>query len=249
MPLLPKFRSAKPPALEEREHTIAGRVLPLKLVRHARATRLTLRIERGGAGLRVTVPPKTPAHEVDRFLHRQREWLEARVEKLPENPVVRPGAKLPIRGVPHLIVHEGGRGTVSLRQGTSGPEIVVHGDIRFLPRRLADFLKAEAKKELSALVARHAAAVGRKPQAIRFRDTVSRWGSCTAQGALSFSWRIMMAPPTVIDYLAAHEAAHLREMNHGEKFWALCRDLCPRTDEAKAWLKRNGAALQAIGFG
>ncbi|HEV7255073.1 MAG TPA: M48 family metallopeptidase [Mesorhizobium sp.] len=249
MPFLPKFRSARLPALEEREHEVAGRRLSLKLVRNARATRLTLRIERGGAGLRVTVPPKTPTSEVDRFLLRQRGWLEARVQKLPENPLVRPGAKLPVRGLPHLIVHEGGRGTVSLRQGAGGPEIVVHGDIRFLPRRLADFLKDEAKKELSILVARHAAAVGRKPQAVRFRDTVSRWGSCTAGGTLSFSWRIMMAPPAVIDYLAAHEVAHLKEMNHGEKFWTLCHELCPRTDEAKAWLKRNGAALQAIGFG
>lgn len=249
MPFFPKPRSARLPALEQREHQVAGRVLPLKLVRNARATRLTLRVERGGAGLRVTVPPKTPTSEVDRFLLRQQGWLEARVERLPQNPLVRPGAKLPIRGVPHLIVHEGGRGTVSLRQGPGGPEIAVHGDLRFLPRRLADFLKAEAKRELSALVARHAAAIGKNPQAVRFRDTVSRWGSCTAQGALSFSWRIMMAPPVVIDYLAAHEVAHLREMNHGEDFWALCRKLCPRTDEAKAWLKRNGAALQAIGFG
>ena len=83
---------------------------------------------------------------------------------------------------------------------------------------------------------------------MRFKDTTSRWGSCTADGKLAFSWRIMMAPPTVIDYLVAHEVAHLKEMNHGPKFWALCRKLCPRTDEARAWLKRNGGALQAIGF-
>ena len=70
----------------------------------------------------------------------------------------------------------------------------------------------------------------------------------TSDGTLSFSWRIMMAPATVIDYLVAHEVAHLREMNHGPRFWKLCRELCPRTDEARAWLKRNGGALQAIVF-
>ena len=82
-----------------------------------------------------------------------------------------------------------------------------------------------------------------------FKDTRSRWGSCTSDGRLAFSWRIVMAPPYVIDYLAAHEVAHLAEMNHGPRFWTACRRLCPRTDEAKAWLKRHGTMLHAIDFG
>ncbi|TIO80025.1 MAG: M48 family metallopeptidase, partial [Mesorhizobium sp.] len=73
-------------------------------------------------------------------------------------------------------------------------------------------------------------------------------GSCTSEGNLSFSWRIMMAPPAVINYLVAHEVAHLKEMNHGPKFWKLCEKLCPDTDRCKDWLKRNGGALQAIVF-
>ncbi len=80
------------------------------------------------------------------------------------------------------------------------------------------------------------------------KDTRSRWGSCSYEGNLSFSWRIVMAPPLVIDYLAAHEVAHLKEMNHGPDFWALCRKLCPQMDEAKGWLKRHGSMLHAIDF-
>jgi predicted metal-dependent hydrolase len=98
------------------------------------------------------------------------------------------------------------------------------------------------------MVARHCEAAGRRAKAIRFRDTTSRWGSCTSDGVLSFSWRIMMAPTPVINYLVAHEVAHLREMNHGPKFWKLCEELCPDTERCKAWLKRNGGALQAIVF-
>ena len=90
--------------------------------------------------------------------------------------------------------------------------------------------------------------MGRKAKAISYKDTTSRWGSCTSEGRLAFSWRIMMAPPAVLDYLVAHEVAHLKEMNHGPKFWKLCEQLCPGTERCKAWLKRNGAALQAIGF-
>lgn len=243
---LTKPRPATP---VEREHIVAGRTLPLRIVENERARRLTLRIDSGGRGLRVTVPPGLAHGEVDRFLHRQRGWLEQRLAKVPDRPQVRPGIKIPLRGVPHLIVHEPAtRGTVAVGHVDGALAVFVHGDRRHLPRRLADFLKREAKREISALVEKHTAAVGRKAKAVRFKDTSSRWGSCTSDGTLSFSWRIMMAPAPVINYLVAHEVAHLKEMNHGPKFWKLCKELCPDTDRCKDWLKRNGTALQAIQF-
>ena len=244
---LRKPKRPAPPLI--RDHEVAGRSLPLRIVENDRATRLTLRIAAGGTGLRITVPPHVSVSEIDRFLERNKGWLETRLAKLPDQPQVRPGIKVPVRGVPHLIVHEPGkRGMAEKSELEGSPVLIVHGDIRHLPRRVADFLKREAKREIEALVARHTTIVGRRAKSIRFKDTTSRWGSCTSDGALSFSWRIAMAPGTVIDYLVAHEVAHLAEMNHGPKFWKLCRELCPRTDEAKAWLKRNGPALQAIGF-
>jgi predicted metal-dependent hydrolase len=246
------FRTLTKPAplpVEAREHTVAGRTLPLRIVENERARRLTLRIDAGGQGLRITVPPGLRQGEVEKFLHRHQGWLEQRLAKVPERPQVRPGIKIPFRGVPHLIVHEPGkRGTVSVEGGASGPCLIVHGDRLHLPRRIADFLKREAKREIEALVARHTASIGKDAKTIRFRDTSSRWGSCTSNGTLSFSWRIMMAPAPVINYLVAHEVAHLKEMNHGPKFWKLCAELCPDTERCKAWLKRNGSALQAIQF-
>jgi len=233
----------------EREHSVAGRTLPLRIVENDRARRLTLRIDADGQGLRVTVPPGVAAREVDRFLDRHAGWLAEKLAKVPDRPQVRPGIRIPVRGKPHLIVHQPGtRGTVTLSEGEDGPVMIVHGDRKHLGRRVADFLKREAKREIEPLVERHSAAVGRKAKAIRFRDTSSRWGSCTSDGALSFSWRIAMAPRPVIDYLVAHEVAHLKEMNHGPKFWKLCKDLCPDTERCRDWLKRNGGALQAIGF-
>lgn len=243
-----KSRPRPPTAPIERMHAIGTRSLPLRIVENARAKRLTLRIETGGKGLRVTVPPGIDPREVDRFLDRHRGWLETRLAKLPDDAALRPGVKLPVRGVPHLIVHQPGRGTVTVDTVEGEPALVVHGDGAHLQRRLADFLKREAKRDIEILVAKHTATVGRRAKTVRYRDTTSRWGSCTSDGTLSFSWRIMMAPKTVIDYLVAHEVAHLKEMNHGPKFWALCRELCPRTDEARAWLKKNGGALQAIRF-
>lgn len=246
---LKRTAPSRPPVPQEREHEVAGRRLPLRIVENDRARRLTLRIDAGGQGLRITVPPGLARGEVERFLSRHQGWLEQRLAKVPDRPQVRPGIKLPVRGVPHLVVHEpAGRGTVSLEVQDGVRVMVVCGDRRHLPRRIADFLKREAKRDIETLVARHTATVGRKAKAIRFRDTTSRWGSCTTDGNLSFSWRIMMAPPPVIDYLVAHEVAHLKEMNHGPKFWKLCKELCPDTERCKAWLKRNGGALQAIAF-
>ncbi|CAM5530790.1 putative metal-dependent hydrolase [Aquamicrobium terrae] len=239
----------RPAPVVEREHCVAGRTLPLRIVENERARRLTLRIDAGGQGLRITVPPGLRRGEVEKFLDRHQGWLEERLAKVPDRPQVRPGIKLPIRGVPHTIVHEPGkRGSAALGRDETGPVLVVHGDRLHLPRRVADFLKREAKREIEALVATHTQAVGRRAKAIRFKDTTSRWGSCTSEGNLSFSWRIMMAPQPVINYLVAHEVAHLKEMNHGRDFWKLCKELCPDTERCKAWLKRNGNALQAIRF-
>lgn len=245
-----KKSPARPPApAREREHVVAGRALPLRIVENDRARRLTLRIDAGGRGLRITVPPGLARGEVERFLTRHQGWLEQRLAKVPDRPQVRPGIKIPLRGVPHLILHEPGkRGTATIGRDESGPTLTVHGEAQHLPRRVADFLKREARRDIAALVESHCSTVGRRAKAIRFRDTSSRWGSCTADGVLSFSWRIMMAPPPVINYLVAHEVAHLREMNHGPKFWKLCEELCPDTERCKAWLKRNGGALQAIMF-
>ena len=134
------------PPVEEREHSVAGRTLPLRIVENDRARRLTLRIDAGGRGLSITVPPGIKHGEVDRFLFRHQGWLEQRLAKVPEQPLVRPGIKIPIRGVPHRIVHEPGtRGTVKISHDAGVPVLIVHGDRRHLPRRVADFLKREAK--------------------------------------------------------------------------------------------------------
>jgi len=237
--------------------TLSDRILPLQICVNARARRLTLRIEPGGQALRVTVPPGTCDTQIANFLMRLRGWLEARVAKLPkpfdEGSMMRPGIKIPYLGTPHLLVHRIGRGVTHLEneQGEAPegqPRIVLYGDVAHLPRHLRDFLQMRAKNTIAPLVACFAQEVGRKPHSIRYKDTKSRWGSCTAQGDLSFSWRIIMAPMSVVRYLVAHEVSHLVEMNHGPQFWQLCEKLSPDTKRCRAWLKCNGQALHAIHF-
>ena len=242
-------KPAKRQSSYKRSIGISGRTLPLIITENPRAKRLTLRIQPGGRGLKVTVPPHISENEVTDFVERNRGWLNSKLDLVPDKPEVREGIKIPIRGVNHLIVRQSGRGITHTIMGDDGSaRMVVYGDEKFLPRRVADFLKKEARREIEGLVAHHSKKVGRAAKSIRFRDTSSRWGSCTSDGRLSFSWRIMMAPPQVINYLVAHEVAHLKEMNHSANFWALCKELCPETDKCKSWLKRNGNKLQAIGF-
>jgi predicted metal-dependent hydrolase len=238
-----------PPLSIERPHEVGGRTLPMRIIENARAKRLTLRIDTGGKGLRVTVPSGIAMRDIDEFILRHQGWLEARLDKYPDRPKLRPGVKLPLRGVNHVLIHEAGaRGAVEQGMDEDGAYLMVYGDLRHFGRRLTDFLKREAKRDIEPMALALAAGTIRKVKSVKFKDTSSRWGSCSSDGNLSFSWRIMMAPKPVIAYLVAHEVAHLTEMNHGPKFWKLTRELCPDMERAKAWLKRNGAALQSIEF-
>jgi predicted metal-dependent hydrolase len=114
-------------------------------------------------------------------------------------------------------------------------------------RRIGDFLKREARRDLEAASRRYAAELGVAARRVTVRDQSSRWGSCSTAGALSYSWRLILAPPFVLDYLAAHEVAHLVEMNHSRRFWRVVERICPAAHAAKVWLDANGPDLHRYG--
>ncbi|UPA24437.1 M48 family metallopeptidase [Shinella oryzae] len=253
--MFPSFRTPRkalksPPPPERREIDVNGRQLPLTIRRDLRATRLTLRIEPGGRALRMTVPSGIAERDIKDFLDRHQGWLMTKLARFRTTNELADGGYVMIRGVSHRIEATGRlRGITEAVVVDDEAVLRVGGMEESIPRRICDFLKKEARLDLDRLVAVHAGRIGRKVKSMTLRDTRSRWGSCSADGALSFSWRIAMAPPHVIDYLAAHEVAHLEEMNHSSAFWALCERLCPATEEAKRWLKRNGSLLHAVDFG
>jgi len=160
------------------------------------------------------------------------------------------GAVLPVRGVPHVVLHRPDlRGRARLEHTDQGHVLLVPGEAAHLTRRVSDFLKAEARRDFETAAAHYAARLGVTLGRISIKDTRSRWGSCSARGDLSFSWRLILAPPEVLDYLAAHEVAHLREMNHSANYWAILEELCPATARAETWLKAHGASLHRYGRG
>ncbi len=196
------------------------------------------------------MPPRGTVVEAKEFAQRHGGWIAARLGRLPKPAPFVTGGIVPLRGVEHRIVHRAGaRGVVWTETRDSGERILcVAGDVDHMDRRVHDFLKREARKELAKAAATYAAELGVKVKRITIRDQSSRWGSCTSAGLLSFSWRLILAPPFVLDYLAAHEVAHLVEMNHSPRFWRVVQRVCPRMERAKAWLDTHGNDLHRYGM-
>lgn len=243
-----KTRRIASPTLENGHISDLG--APVEVRRHPGARRLTLRVSRTRRTVIVTLPVQCDLDEAGSFITRNIEWVRARLDSLPDPVPFHDGVFIPLRGDAHRIVFTGPRtrgGPVERRDMPSYPELRVAGHHEHAPRRLKDWLAKEAHRNLDERVAFHAKRLGVTAKRIAVRDQTSRWGSCSTTGVLSFSWRLIMAPPEILDYVAAHEVAHLREMNHGPRFWALVAKTMPRLDEAKRWLQIYGMDLHRYG--
>ncbi len=219
----------------------------VRIKRVAAARRFTLRVRAASRDAVLTMPVRGSLVRAKVFVDRHAGWIGVRLARLPAGTPFGPGASVPVRGVPHEIEHRpGARGTVWVEPGEV-PKLCVSGEAPFVARRVQDWLVRQARADLTEAVARHAAALGTAPKRLTLRDTTSRWGSCSSAGALNFSWRLVMAPPHVLDYLAAHEVAHLRHMNHSAAFWVVVERLYPDVAGAEAWLKRHGTGLMHYG--
>ena len=243
-----RFRRAPPePAHLDVRHE--GGPFQVMLRRRPTARRMTLRVSSATRDVVLTVPEHTDLAAARRFADGHGAWIAARLARVPERIVFAQGVLIPLRGVPHRIAHWSGvRGAASAILDPAGePIIAVAGEAPHVARRVGEFLEREARRDLAAAVKTYTEALGRPAKRITVRDTKSRWGSCSASGCLNFSWRLILAPPHVLDYLAAHEVAHLKEMNHSPRFWRTLRALCPHTDDAERWLKRHGTDLHKYG--
>jgi predicted metal-dependent hydrolase len=221
----------------------------IRLRRHRQARRYTLRIQAATREVILTMPPRGSLKEARAFADKHGGWIAARLKRLPEAAPFAHGSELPLRGLRHRIVHRpNSRGTVwTDRDGNGARLLCVAGDGPHLARRVGDFLKREVKRDLEAASRAYAEQIGAAIKRISVRDQSSRWGSCSTTGVLSFSWRLILAPPFVLQYLAAHEVAHLVEMNHSRRFWRLLKRLCPDMQRAKIWLDVHGTDLHRYG--
>jgi predicted metal-dependent hydrolase len=231
---LPQPRGALVPASE----------IPVRWHASTRATRVSLRICPREGAVVITLPPRSGRRAGIALIREHEAWVLERLAALAPPVEFTPGAALLLGGARYVIRHEPrARGGAFL----DGATIIVTGAREFLARRVTDFLRVEARRRIAALVMPHATTLGVKPRTIRVKDTRSRWGSCAPDGTLAFSWRLVMAPEWVTDYVVAHEVAHLRELNHSSRFWTLVEGLTPHRDAAVEWLRAEGPALLRVG--
>jgi len=226
---------------------LGGREVPVRAYRNPRARQIILRVEGAGDngdGIVLTLPRRTDLAEGLELARAKRDWILQRLDRMVPRVPFAAGARIPLGGVDYEIHHRPeGRGGV----WRDGFAIVVAGRSEHLARRLRDWLRAEARREIAARVSEKARLVDRAPGRITVRDTRSRWGSCSHDGNLSFCWRLVMAPLMVLDYVVAHEVAHLRFNDHGPRFWGAVAGLTADAEAARRWLDAHGERLHRYG--
>jgi predicted metal-dependent hydrolase len=220
---------------------IDGRAVAVTMRLNPRARRLIVKVHPSTGEVTVVAPSRISLNRALDFARGEAPWIARQLARVPEQVPLVIGARIPFHGVECAILPaEIGRGPVW--QDSDG-DLRVSGRTEHVPRRVLDFLKREARKTLEMRSREFAARLGTRPRRITVRDTASRWGSCSATKSISYSWRLILAPAFVLDYVVAHETAHLLEMNHGPRFWRLVRSLTPELTAAQSWLKENGVAL------
>jgi predicted metal-dependent hydrolase len=241
----------RPPEPQAIEIAFDREIYPVRVRRHPKARRYTLRIQTATREVVLTMPPRGSLKQARAFAEKHGGWIAARLGRLPAAVPFAHGTVIPIRGLDHRIEHRrGARGTVWSELASDGMRLLcVAGDAPHVGRRVADYLKREGKRDLEAASRRYAARLGVTVRRVSIRDQASRWGSCSTTGVLSFSWRLILAPDFVLDYLAAHEVAHLVEMNHSPRFWRTVLGVCADTRRAKVWLDAHGVELHRYGAG
>lgn len=225
-------------------HVLPGNPpIPVHLRRSARARRISLRVSGLDGRVVLTMPPHVPEAEALDFVQEKAGWIRGHLAQQPEVQPVGPGTELPVEGKMLRIIQVPGRRVVQ-----EGDQLGVPGAPERIPARLTAWLRELARDRLVAASDQYAARLGKPYQGVSLRDTRSRWGSCSSRGGLMYSWRLIMAPPAVLSYVAAHEVAHLAQMNHSPTFWATVEHIHGPYAAPRKWLRAHGNQLHRYRF-
>lgn len=222
--------------------------VPARLSVNPRARRLSIRID-GRAGEAVLVAPSERGlAQAVAFARTKAEWMRQRLAERPDSAPLEPGAVVPLYGRPTRLVATGGAGAARLIDGPDGPFIQSGGEGEAFSRRIQNLFRRLARQVLLERTEHHLRALGQRPVKVSIADTKSRWGSCSPHNrTIRYSWRVIMAPPAVADYLAAHEVAHLVHADHSPAYWAVVQRLVGDHRPFRKWLRDNGPGLHAVG--
>ncbi len=216
--------------------------LPLKVVQSSRCRRLSLRIDQKEKKAILNLPPLCTVRRALQFVEANRSWIEKHLAEIPASRRFADGEEICLLGRPTMIRH-----CPDLKSGAVLEDDVlkVSGEAAFLPRRVKDFIRRQAQVYLLELSRQKAALIGCRVNRVTIKDTKSRWGSCSTLNNINYNWRIALAPAEVIDYLAAHEVAHLKHRDHSRAFWTCVKNLSCCAESGRRWLKLNSRLLYA----
>ena len=232
------------PVTRELNVILGGTAVTLPVRRDRRARQITIHIDAALGGAKIVMPVYAALSDAKAAVRQNEAWLLDRLSKLPPRVAFAHGALIPVGGIKHRIRHiPNQRGVVERVDN----QIWVFGQPEHISRRVTDWLKAEAKRTISPLCLEKAEVIEKRVRRIVVRDQRSRWGSCGSNGHLSFNWRLILAPEPVLDYVVAHEVAHLVEMNHSPAFWEVVDELTPHLEFGRNWLARRGQHLYRYG--
>ena len=224
--------------------TLEGEEFPIAIKRHATAKRYTLRYDGEQELIKLTIPKRASIKGGLEFTASRANWLFGQMHKVADRTELAPGAEFPLLGLNTLLAHEAGRGMAELDESEQPQTLTIRGGADFFNSRLKRYLSRYLKEFITPIANEYAGTLGVKFKKVSIRDTKTHWGSCTPDGNLSFAFRLVFAEPEIVDYIVAHEVAHLRELNHSKDFWQLTEQLCPDYKTHRKWLKEHGSELE-----
>ncbi len=225
-----------------------GPGIPARLSVNPRARRLSIRIDPRVGEAVLIAPSERRLAEVVAFARTRTAWMRQRLAERPHGTPLTPGAVIDLFGTPTRLIATGGSGAARLIEDADGPLIASGGEGEAYARRVENLFRRVARDTLQARTDAHLHTLGQGPVKLSITDPRSRWGSCSPHNrSIRYSWRVVMAPPGVIDYLAAHEVAHLVHADHSPAYWAVVQRLVGDHRPFRRWLRDHGPALHAVG--
>ena len=219
----------------------------LVIKRSSRARRLALRLDPKERVFHLVIPPGMTLKKAKEFAREHREWMQERLMDLPEAVPFEHGQTIPIFGKNRVISIHRKKSFKTTDFILKYNELIVLTNLDDPAPRIRRYLAKLAKEEISKLAHEKAEIIKKKISSIHVRDTKSRWGSCTEDGNLNFSWRLIFAPYEALDYVVGHEVAHLKHLDHSQRFWKVCRQLSDDFLEGHYWMSNYGQQLMSYG--
>ena len=217
---------------------------PVVINRKKNIRRLSLKVCRITANISINAPSFLSEIEICKFYNLNRSWIHNQIKQCAISKVVKDGLSIPVEGILYEIVVKKSCFKIKFHE----KQIFIPSNISNIGKEVQSFLQEYCRSIMTPILLKKSNLIRQKIKKISFKDTKSRWGSCSSAGSIMLNWRLIMAPPSVYNYVICHELAHLVHMNHGPLFWKLVQELSPNYSKDKEWLKKNGREIRRYIF-